>query len=54
MNSIKKEINLKPKVKKISKKTSVKSKKSPKSVVSANLKEGDSTLSISKILKKII
>lgn len=58
MDSIKKEINSKPKVKKTSKKSSkntiVKPKTSPKSVVSANLKEDDSALSISKILKKII
>ena len=50
--------NSKPKVKKTSKKSSkntiVKPKISPKSVVSANLKEDDSALSISKILKKII
>lgn len=55
MDKLKKEMDeVKKPSKKSSKKTTVKSKVSPKSVVSANLKEGDSTLSISKILKKII
>ena len=57
MDSIKKEINSKPKVKKVTKKaakTSKSKRPSPSQIVQGILKEDGLKLSISKILKKVI